>query len=232
MEDRKYYVYEWYIKDTGEVFYVGKGCGDRYKVISKRNKFFLDMYNTHDCGVRFLDTDLTEEEAYELEHYWVMFYRHNLPYRLTNQTDGGDGTRGFKPSEEHKAKIAQASKAKWKNPEWRERVIANRHLPDSTYQSVAFKQKISELVQGENNPNYQHYWTDAMKQKASAQRKGWYQRGKNPKAKRVMCVETGEEFDCIADAQEKYNVKCAASFSVALNKPTRTAAGLHWQTIS
>src|SRR5690625_6332595 len=26
-----FYVYEWFIKDTGEVFYVGKGRGNRYK---------------------------------------------------------------------------------------------------------------------------------------------------------------------------------------------------------
>ena len=25
MESKKYYVYEWYIVDTGEIFYVGKG---------------------------------------------------------------------------------------------------------------------------------------------------------------------------------------------------------------
>ena len=32
MDSKKYYVYEWYLND-GRVFYVGKGCGDRYKHI-------------------------------------------------------------------------------------------------------------------------------------------------------------------------------------------------------
>ena len=27
----EYYVYEWFIVDTNEVFYVGKGKGNRYK---------------------------------------------------------------------------------------------------------------------------------------------------------------------------------------------------------
>lgn len=27
-----FYVYEWYIVDTGEIIYVGKGKGNRYKV--------------------------------------------------------------------------------------------------------------------------------------------------------------------------------------------------------
>ncbi len=47
--ENKYYVYEWFIVSTDEVFYVGKGCGDRYKKLSGRNKFFMDMYRTHQC---------------------------------------------------------------------------------------------------------------------------------------------------------------------------------------
>ena len=33
-----YYVYEWYNVDTGEILYVGKGTGNRYKVKHGRNK--------------------------------------------------------------------------------------------------------------------------------------------------------------------------------------------------
>lgn len=33
-----YYVYEWYNVDTGEILYVGKGKGYRYKVTHGRNK--------------------------------------------------------------------------------------------------------------------------------------------------------------------------------------------------
>ena len=47
-----------------------------------------------------------------------------------------------------------------------------------------------------------------------------------------MCVETGEVFDYITLAQEKYNVKYAASFSIAIDNPNRTAAGLHWVSVN
>ena len=33
----KFYVYEWYNVETNEIFYVGKGCNNRYKNISDRN---------------------------------------------------------------------------------------------------------------------------------------------------------------------------------------------------
>ena len=39
-----YYVYEWYVKETGEIFYVGKGTKNRYKV-KKHNRFFNDFIN-------------------------------------------------------------------------------------------------------------------------------------------------------------------------------------------
>ena len=41
MKDRRFYVYEWYVTDTDEVFYFGKGTGDRYKRLNGRNYFFF-----------------------------------------------------------------------------------------------------------------------------------------------------------------------------------------------
>lgn len=231
IEERKYYVYIWFIKDTGEVFYVGKGCGQRYKTISRRNKFFLDMYHSHDCDVKIIYDALTEEEAYSKEYETIRWYRENTNYRLTNQTDGGDGTRGYKMKPEQKSRMSQAIKARWADPYYKARIIEGRHQPDSTYQSEAFRQKISSLVRGKNNPNYGHYWTAEMKKALSDKRIGVYANENNPKAKPIRCVETGEEFSCIKYAKEKYGVKWDASFTAAIDKPTRTAAGLHWVTI-
>ena len=37
-----YYVYEWYVIDTNEIFYVGKGSRNRYKY-TDRNALFQEM---------------------------------------------------------------------------------------------------------------------------------------------------------------------------------------------
>jgi hypothetical protein len=234
MNENKYYVYEYYITPTNEIFYVGKGCGDRYKTIKGRNKFFLDMYQSHTCDVRLLVTGLSEEEAYFIEYVRIQFLKKYTTNRLTNQTDGGDGTRGFKLSESHKLKIAQATKQRWLDSDWKSKIIQERHNPDSTYQSKEFKQKISKLVQGENNPNYGNHWTNEMKNNLSQKKisNGLHKGVKNGRCKKIQCVETGEVFNYIEEAKEKYNVKCAASFSVALDNPKRTAAGLHWITLN
>ena len=50
-----YYVYEWYVIETNEVFYVGKGTRNRYKV-KKHNKFFNDFISRQNCDSRIIKT--------------------------------------------------------------------------------------------------------------------------------------------------------------------------------
>lgn len=48
-----YYVYEWFIVETGEVIYVGKGTGRRYKV-RKHNRLFNEMIRRFECDSRIV----------------------------------------------------------------------------------------------------------------------------------------------------------------------------------
>lgn len=47
-----YYVYEFYIVDTDEIVYVGKGTGRRYKVTSQRNELLTKMLAQNSCESR------------------------------------------------------------------------------------------------------------------------------------------------------------------------------------
>ena len=62
-----YYVYEWFIKETGEVIYVGKGTHNRYKV-RKHNRFFNDMIKRFDCDSRIIKEFEDEKAAFEYEY--------------------------------------------------------------------------------------------------------------------------------------------------------------------
>ena len=62
-----FYVYEWFIKETNEVIYVGKGCGRRYKV-TKHNKFFNDMIKRFECDSRIIKEFTTEKDAFDCEY--------------------------------------------------------------------------------------------------------------------------------------------------------------------
>ena len=226
----EYYVYEWFIVDTGEVFYVGKGKGNRYKKTTKRNKFFTNMYTTHRCDVRIVFNNLTEDEAFQKEKERIAYYRENTNFRLTNVTDGGEGISGWNPPQEFRDKQSKIHKAQWQNAEYRNRIVSARHDPNSTYQSEEFKNKISKLVSGTKNPNYGNHWTEEQKHNLSVLRKenGLSSGINNVKATSIICLETGEVFPLIKDAMKKYGVTHEGSFTVALKTRYKTAASLHW----
>ena len=80
-----FYVYEWFIKDTGEVFYVGKGRGDRYKAFHERAYEAEKIRKMYDTDVRFVGTGLTEEEAVILESREMERILNETNDRLTNR---------------------------------------------------------------------------------------------------------------------------------------------------
>lgn len=85
-----FYVYEWYNIETNEVFYVGKGKKDRYKIKYGRNKYFNNYINKHDCDVRIIKNNLTENDAFSKEIELIQFYR-SINQCKCNIADGGEG---------------------------------------------------------------------------------------------------------------------------------------------
>ena len=61
-----FYVYEWFVKESGEVFYVGKGTKNRYKV-KKHNKFFNDFITRYECESRIIKAFDNEQDAFAYE---------------------------------------------------------------------------------------------------------------------------------------------------------------------
>jgi len=99
-DDKKYYVYEWIRLDTNEPFYVGKGKDNRCYRLNSRSKHFLSIYNKADTVVCILQEDLSENEAFEYECWYINDYRFTFGYNLCNMTDGGDGISGYKHTDE------------------------------------------------------------------------------------------------------------------------------------
>lgn len=62
-----YYVYEWFVIETDEIFYVGKGTGRRFKV-RKHNKFFNDFIKRQECDSRIIKEFEKEKDAFSYEH--------------------------------------------------------------------------------------------------------------------------------------------------------------------
>lgn len=84
-----FYVYEWFIKDTNEIFYVGKGTGNRYKV-KKHNRFFNDMIKRFDCDSRIVKIFENEVDAFYFEYTHIKELQ-QIGQCVCNIRDGGFG---------------------------------------------------------------------------------------------------------------------------------------------
>lgn len=80
-----FYVYEWFIKETGEIFYIGKGRGNRYKEYHARAYEAEKIREQYETDSRFVATGLTEDEAIELESKEMARVLNETNNRLTNR---------------------------------------------------------------------------------------------------------------------------------------------------
>lgn len=91
-----FYVYLHVRADTGSPFYVGKGHGKRYMQRDRKNLHWTNIVEKHGFDTIFLETELTESDAFELEIYWIKRIGriHDNSGLLVNITTGGDGCAG------------------------------------------------------------------------------------------------------------------------------------------
>ena len=89
-----FYVYEWFIKSTGEIFYVGKGCGRRYK-FRGHNRFFRDVLKNNDCDSRIIRTFEDEKDAFAYEYERVNELKEQGLCKCNINKGGNGGSVGW-----------------------------------------------------------------------------------------------------------------------------------------
>ena len=110
-----FYTYAHYKKDNNEIFYIGKGKGNRYKLKdNRRNIYWKRIVAKHGIEPRILAYWNTEEEALSHEKLLISCFR-DMGYKLTNLTDGGEGVSGLEFTEKHKQKLKIARQGKTPN---------------------------------------------------------------------------------------------------------------------
>jgi NUMOD3 motif len=107
-----FYVYEHIRRDTGAVFYVGKGRGGRHCSKRDRNQYWHNVVNkAGGFDSRVVIEDQSEELILLAEIEKINQLR-TLGVTLVNLTDGGEGITGLKHSEESKRLMSQKLKGK------------------------------------------------------------------------------------------------------------------------
>ena len=99
-----FYIYQHRKADTNAVFYIGKGKGQRYTQKKGRNEYWHRVVAKHGFVAEIIVGDLDEELAFLAEMEAIDQAR-KLGISLVNYTDGGEGSTGYKHTEEHKRKM-------------------------------------------------------------------------------------------------------------------------------
>lgn len=109
---KKYYVYVHRYASgpkTGQVFYVGKGSGMRYKNTHGRSEIWGRCVNKYGFSYNVVRRFSNEICAFSLEVAFIAFYgRENL----VNLSDGGEGPSGYKLNKDQLEKRS-GENAKW-----------------------------------------------------------------------------------------------------------------------
>lgn len=84
----EFYVYIFYCEEWGDIFYVGKGNGDRYKSLSDRNKQVKAIWNNHKCNSKIIFHGLAEEDALMIEKQLKITLKENGSPIIDGEIDG------------------------------------------------------------------------------------------------------------------------------------------------
>jgi hypothetical protein len=115
-----FYVYEHIRRDTGAIFYIGKGHGNRHCSKRNRNQYWHNVVNkAGGFDFRVVVEDDSEELILLAEIEKISQMR-MLGALLVNLTDGGQGITGLKHSEESRRLISKKLKGK-----------GHKHTPES-----------------------------------------------------------------------------------------------------
>ena len=181
---KDFYVYAFVSKtDNKTVRYIGKGKGTRMTDDSGR-RYRVPLKNRKKVA-----KGLTEQEAFNLERFLIALYgRLDLETgTLTNLTDGGEGSSGYVPTEETRAKMSAARLGVAKSEEHKANIAKGQK--DKRWagkQGAARRQAASERLSGQNNP----MWGTGLQ--GPPRRKGY---------KYIRVVKQGQRIDYNRDMQ-------------------------------
>lgn len=208
MSANDYYTYLLVDPRNNLPFYVGKGRGRRCLAhfmeaanTKKNNAKLAKIRKIESLGlsvvVNKVDSNVSDEQAQEFEIFLIQELR-NSGLRLTNQTDGGDGSSGYKHTDNAIKKIGDSQRGRSKpmsqriklsayltenpihsRPGVKAKVSGENHwcygepAPNSGKpMSLEQRQLISKRLSGENHPFYGKPCSDERRAAISAATKG------------------------------------------------------------
>ena len=150
MNEHIFYVYGHYKKDTGELFYIGKGRDQRAWSTSDRNRHWHHIVKKHGYTVQLLHEHLAEDEALAKE---IALIAEVGLDNLVNILPGGEGftsdiARARWQDPENRQKMVEGLKKTFSDPEFRKR--RSQQMKD-IWKNPELRKKASEWMKGSKN---------------------------------------------------------------------------------
>jgi hypothetical protein len=188
------YVYTLTDPRNGMPFYVGKGHGKRCEFHLDEAKYYTKRKSKKLNKIRKLmslgmkpiitkvEENVSDAQAIDFECLLIAEMR-DIGIPLTNMTDGGDGAKGYKHTEEHKQMMRELFAGRIFTEEHRQAMskpkskegranIAKARLTTTYRPSEETKRKTSEALLGRPSPMKGRKQSEEAKAKMSAWRKG------------------------------------------------------------
>lgn len=190
-----FYVYA-HQKPNGEIFYIGKGSGNRLQTTGNRSEFWKRIVKKYGFTAIKLVENLTEKESFEKEIELIAKYK-ALGQCVANFTIGGDGVQvekrwwGAAISKAMTGKKAPTGK---ENPSFKD-VISKEDLEELYINQKLSTTAIANLV----GVSYGTIWTRLKEFNLPIRNSG------KSKAK-IKCIDDGKVFDSVNDAARFYGL--------------------------
>lgn len=135
-----FYVYEWYVIETGEIVYVGKGTGRRYKV-KKRGKKFSEFLESVPCESRIVKFFEDESDAFDYEEQRITYLKKSGQCRYNLNSGGFGGQKAvwsaekremmskFNPMKQSEQRDRMSKNNPMKNPDIAKKMAIKRGRP-------------------------------------------------------------------------------------------------------
>lgn len=144
-----FYVYEWYIVETNEIIYVGKGTKNRYKV-TKHNNLFNEMIKRFECSSRIVREFDTEKDAFEYEFIRINELK-EIGQCVCNIYQGGTGGSTDWWNEDLRKKYSEHNVMKSESQ--RKRMSEQNPMKNPNISSKVNSQKRKPVIIGEKEYN-------------------------------------------------------------------------------
>jgi hypothetical protein len=194
--EKKYYIYAHIRNDTNNIFYIGKGCGKRAYIKSNRSLYWKRIVEKYNYRVEFLLENLTEEEAYKFEIYYIDIEK-NKGNCEANFTSGGDGVKVEKRW--WNDKISKALKGK----------ICPKGIENKSYKEFCNKEELYDLYINQKKSSVEiskifnvSYTTVTFRLKEFNIEK----RKCGRISKKIICINDNKIFNSLSEAAIFYNL--------------------------